>query len=149
MWEGGAASSGVLGISRALWDENKWRCEKTERIGFIVLCLFRHSCMATVYLPSFHIKLMSSIRTPSSYFYGFSFNSQDRVTWRSADELPWLFQQQGDKQKLHNCLLNLFVSQNLYKRYKGGRCSGGYKHFRGFLLLLFLSSTWIIISLKM
>uniref|UniRef100_A0A8B9DTG9 Nephrocystin-3 n=1 Tax=Anser cygnoides TaxID=8845 RepID=A0A8B9DTG9_ANSCY len=42
--------------------------------------------------------------------------SRDRVTWRSADELPWLFQQQGDKQKLHNCLLNLFVSQNLYKR---------------------------------
>ncbi|KFQ65597.1 Nephrocystin-3, partial [Pelecanus crispus] len=46
----------------------------------------------------------------------FSFNSRDRVTWRSADELPWLFQQQGDKQKLHKCLLNLFVSQNLYKR---------------------------------
>ncbi|XP_019364397.1 PREDICTED: nephrocystin-3 isoform X2 [Gavialis gangeticus] len=42
--------------------------------------------------------------------------SQDRVTWRSADELPWLFQLQGDKQKLHKCLLNLFVSQNLYKR---------------------------------
>ncbi|XP_028927230.1 nephrocystin-3 [Ornithorhynchus anatinus] len=41
---------------------------------------------------------------------------QDRVTWRSADELPWLFQQKGDKQKLHECLLNLFVSQNLYKR---------------------------------
>ncbi|XP_037673465.1 nephrocystin-3-like [Choloepus didactylus] len=42
--------------------------------------------------------------------------SQDRVTWRSADELPWLFQQQGSKQNLHDCLLNLFVSQNLYKR---------------------------------
>uniref|UniRef100_A0ABI8A356 Nephrocystin-3 n=1 Tax=Felis catus TaxID=9685 RepID=A0ABI8A356_FELCA len=42
--------------------------------------------------------------------------SRDRVTWRSADELPWLFQQQGSKQKLHDCLLNLFVSQNLYKR---------------------------------
>ncbi|XP_027752886.1 nephrocystin-3 [Empidonax traillii] len=42
--------------------------------------------------------------------------SRDRVTWRSADELPWLFQQQNDKQKLHKCLLNLFVSQNLYKR---------------------------------
>ncbi|KAM6224830.1 nephrocystin-3 [Rhynchocyon petersi] len=42
--------------------------------------------------------------------------SQARVTWRSADELPWLFQQQGSKQKLHDCLLNLFVSQNLYKR---------------------------------
>ncbi|XP_058150944.1 nephrocystin-3 [Dasypus novemcinctus] len=42
--------------------------------------------------------------------------SQDRVTWRSADELPWLFQQQGSKQKLQHCLLNLFVSQNLYKR---------------------------------
>ncbi|XP_053122456.1 nephrocystin-3 isoform X2 [Hemicordylus capensis] len=42
--------------------------------------------------------------------------SQERVTWRSADELPWLFQQQGDKQKLQKCLLNLFVSQNLYKR---------------------------------
>nr|XP_045758105.1 nephrocystin-3 [Mirounga angustirostris] len=42
--------------------------------------------------------------------------SQDQVTWRSADELPWLFQQQGSKQKLQDCLLNLFVSQNLYKR---------------------------------
>ncbi|XP_069504796.1 nephrocystin-3 [Ambystoma mexicanum] len=42
--------------------------------------------------------------------------SRGRVTWRSADELPWLFQQQGKKQKLHQCLLNLFVSQNLYKR---------------------------------
>ncbi|OCT75952.1 hypothetical protein XELAEV_18031138mg [Xenopus laevis] len=40
----------------------------------------------------------------------------DRVTWRSADELTWLFQQQGEKQKLHKCLMNLFVSQNLYKR---------------------------------
>ncbi|XP_059801717.1 nephrocystin-3 isoform X1 [Hypanus sabinus] len=42
--------------------------------------------------------------------------SQGRVTWRGVDELPWLFQQQGEKQKLHSCLLNLFVSQNLYKR---------------------------------
>ncbi|XP_053546828.1 nephrocystin-3 [Bombina bombina] len=42
--------------------------------------------------------------------------SNDRVTWRSADELTWLFQQQGEKQKLHRCLMNLFVSQNLYKR---------------------------------
>ncbi|KAK1173639.1 nephrocystin-3 isoform X2 [Acipenser oxyrinchus oxyrinchus] len=42
--------------------------------------------------------------------------SQDRVTWRGADELPWLFQQQEEKQKLHRSLLNLFVSQNLYKR---------------------------------
>ncbi|XP_077772509.1 nephrocystin-3 [Podarcis muralis] len=42
--------------------------------------------------------------------------SEERVTWRSADELPWLFQQQGDRQKLQKCLLNLFVSQNLYKR---------------------------------
>ncbi|KAM4689632.1 nephrocystin-3 [Discoglossus pictus] len=42
--------------------------------------------------------------------------SRDRVTWRSADELTWLYQQQGEKQKLHSCLMNLFVSQNLYKR---------------------------------
>ncbi|KAG8572735.1 hypothetical protein GDO81_012149 [Engystomops pustulosus] len=42
--------------------------------------------------------------------------SRERVTWRSADELTWLFQQQGEKQKLHLCLMNLFVSQNLYKR---------------------------------
>uniref|UniRef100_A0A3P8XIV7 Nephrocystin-3 n=1 Tax=Esox lucius TaxID=8010 RepID=A0A3P8XIV7_ESOLU len=41
---------------------------------------------------------------------------QDRVTWRVADELPWLLQQQGDKTKLQLILLNLFVSQNLYKR---------------------------------
>uniref|UniRef100_A0A3P9NVP5 Nephrocystin-3 n=1 Tax=Poecilia reticulata TaxID=8081 RepID=A0A3P9NVP5_POERE len=42
--------------------------------------------------------------------------SQDCVTWRVADELPWLFQQQEDKAKLQLSLLNLFVSQNLYKR---------------------------------
>uniref|UniRef100_A0A3Q3VSZ2 Nephrocystin-3 n=1 Tax=Mola mola TaxID=94237 RepID=A0A3Q3VSZ2_MOLML len=42
--------------------------------------------------------------------------SQDRVTWRVADELPWLLQQQEDKTKLQLSLLNLFVSQNLYKR---------------------------------
>ncbi|KAJ8376758.1 hypothetical protein SKAU_G00073380 [Synaphobranchus kaupii] len=42
--------------------------------------------------------------------------SRDRVTWRVADELPWLFQQQEDRAKLQRCLLNLFVSQNLYKR---------------------------------
>ncbi|KAG7488498.1 hypothetical protein MATL_G00034700 [Megalops atlanticus] len=41
---------------------------------------------------------------------------RDRVTWRVADELPWLFQQQEDRVKLQRCLLNLFVSQNLYKR---------------------------------
>ncbi|XP_013868832.1 nephrocystin-3 isoform X2 [Austrofundulus limnaeus] len=42
--------------------------------------------------------------------------SQDRVTWRVADELPWLLQQQEEQTKLQLCLLNLFVSQNLYKR---------------------------------
>lgn len=42
--------------------------------------------------------------------------SQDRVTWRVADELPWLLQQQDDRTKLQLSLLNLFVSQNLYKR---------------------------------
>uniref|UniRef100_A0A672J424 Nephrocystin-3 n=1 Tax=Salarias fasciatus TaxID=181472 RepID=A0A672J424_SALFA len=42
--------------------------------------------------------------------------SQDLVTWRVADELPWLLQQQEDKTKLQLSLLNLFVSQNLYKR---------------------------------
>ncbi|XP_076147214.1 nephrocystin-3 isoform X1 [Alosa pseudoharengus] len=42
--------------------------------------------------------------------------SQHRVTWRVADELPWLLQQQEDKTKLQLSLLNLFVSQNLYKR---------------------------------
>ncbi|XP_051970799.1 nephrocystin-3 isoform X1 [Xyrauchen texanus] len=41
---------------------------------------------------------------------------QDRVTWRVADELPWLLQQQEDGSKLQISLLNLFVSQNLYKR---------------------------------
>lgn len=44
--------------------------------------------------------------------------SQDGVTWRVADELPWLLQQQEDRTKLQRSLLNLFVSQNLYKRYK-------------------------------
>ncbi|XP_041823798.1 nephrocystin-3 [Melanotaenia boesemani] len=42
--------------------------------------------------------------------------SQDLVTWRVADELPWLLQQQEDRAKLQLSLLNLFVSQNLYKR---------------------------------
>lgn len=46
------------------------------------------------------------------------FCSQQRVTWRVADELPWLLQQQEDKTKLQLSLLNLFVSQNLYKRWK-------------------------------
>ncbi|CAG04288.1 unnamed protein product, partial [Tetraodon nigroviridis] len=41
---------------------------------------------------------------------------QDCVTWRVADELPWLLQQQEDRTKLQLSLLNLFVSQNLYKR---------------------------------
>lgn len=45
------------------------------------------------------------------------FYSQQRVTWRVADELPWLLQQQEDKTKLQLSLLNLFVSQNLYKRW--------------------------------
>lgn len=43
--------------------------------------------------------------------------SRDHVTWRVADELPWLLQQQEERTKLQLCLLNLFVSQNLYKRY--------------------------------
>lgn len=38
------------------------------------------------------------------------------MTWRVADELPWLLQQQEDRAKLQLSLLNLFVSQNLYKR---------------------------------
>ncbi|XP_066539574.1 nephrocystin-3 isoform X2 [Hoplias malabaricus] len=42
--------------------------------------------------------------------------SQNSVTWRVADELPWLLQQQEDRSKLQLSLLNLFVSQNLYKR---------------------------------
>ncbi|XP_022522676.1 nephrocystin-3 [Astyanax mexicanus] len=42
--------------------------------------------------------------------------SENRVTWRVADELPWLLQQQEDRSKLQLSLLNLFVSQNLYKR---------------------------------
>uniref|UniRef100_A0AAR2JN28 Nephrocystin-3 n=1 Tax=Pygocentrus nattereri TaxID=42514 RepID=A0AAR2JN28_PYGNA len=42
--------------------------------------------------------------------------SQNRVTWRVADELPWLLQQQENRSKLQLSLLNLFVSQNLYKR---------------------------------
>ncbi|XP_076826338.1 nephrocystin-3 isoform X2 [Brachyhypopomus gauderio] len=42
--------------------------------------------------------------------------SENRVTWRVADELPWLLQQQEDRSKLQLSLLNLSVSQNLYKR---------------------------------
>lgn len=46
----------------------------------------------------------------------YAVRSQDHVTWRVADELPWLLQQQEDRTKLQLSLLNLFVSQNLYKR---------------------------------
>uniref|UniRef100_A0A8C4L567 Nephrocystin-3 n=1 Tax=Equus asinus asinus TaxID=83772 RepID=A0A8C4L567_EQUAS len=60
--------------------------------------------------------LIHSLHKMCLLTYGCGLLNQDRVTWRSADELPWLFQQQGSKQKLHDCLLNLFVSQNLYKR---------------------------------
>ncbi|CAL8292306.1 unnamed protein product [Lota lota] len=42
--------------------------------------------------------------------------SQQEVCWRTADELPWLLQQQGEKEKLQLVLLNLLVSQDLYKR---------------------------------
>ncbi|CAL8312603.1 unnamed protein product [Merluccius merluccius] len=42
--------------------------------------------------------------------------SQQEVYWRTADELPWLLQQQGEKEKLQLVLLNLLVSQDLYKR---------------------------------
>ncbi|XP_060036243.1 nephrocystin-3 isoform X2 [Erinaceus europaeus] len=59
--------------------------------------------------------MISSSRQKLINYFTLQLN-QGRVTWRSADELPWLFQQQGSKQKLHDCLLNLFVSQNLYKR---------------------------------
>ncbi|XP_008053105.2 nephrocystin-3 [Carlito syrichta] len=48
--------------------------------------------------------------------YRRSFPGLRGVGWRSADELPWLLRQQGSAQKLHSCLLNLFVSHNLYKR---------------------------------
>ncbi|XP_040818751.1 nephrocystin-3 [Ochotona curzoniae] len=59
--------------------------------------------------------LVSAYRQKLIHYFS-SQLSQNSVTWRSADELPWLFQQQGNKQQLHDCLLNLFVSQNLYKR---------------------------------
>ncbi|KAJ3611035.1 hypothetical protein NHX12_021051, partial [Muraenolepis orangiensis] len=41
--------------------------------------------------------------------------SQQEVCWRTSDELPWLLQQQGEKEKLQLVLLNLLVSQDLYK----------------------------------
>ncbi|XP_069861523.1 nephrocystin-3 isoform X2 [Dipodomys merriami] len=42
--------------------------------------------------------------------------SQDRVTWRGADELPWLLQQQGSGHELQDCLRNLPLAQSLYRR---------------------------------
>ncbi|XP_012883490.1 PREDICTED: nephrocystin-3 [Dipodomys ordii] len=42
--------------------------------------------------------------------------SQDRVTWRGADELPWLLQQQGSAHELQDCLRNLPLAQSLYRR---------------------------------
>lgn len=126
--EGRTASCGVPGGSTSSEVKLKWRCEKMEYIGLIVVSLFRHPGMAIACLPSFHFKSASTfrpLRVLMFVFICFSFNSRDRVTWRSADELPWLFQQQGDKQKLHKCLSNLFVSQNLYKRYKSSHCFGG------------------------
>lgn len=61
--------------------------------------------------------------------------SQDRVTWRVADELPWLLQQQEDRTKLQLSLLNLFVSQNLYKRCVAHRSYQGKKTKRCIVLV--------------
>lgn len=75
-------------------------------------------CLRVVILPSYnttHVFLSSQLIV---CMLCVCVCSQDRVTWRVADELPWLLQQQEDRTKLQLSLLNLFVSQNLYKRYE-------------------------------
>lgn len=66
--------------------------------------------------------LISNVRRTLFIKWVCAVHSQDRVTWRVADELPWLLQQQEDRTKLQLSLLNLFVSQNLYKRCGTHRC---------------------------
>ncbi|KAM9600951.1 nephrocystin-3 isoform 4-T8 [Trichechus inunguis] len=109
-----------------LYPEMSWAVLTSLIHSLHKMCLLTYSCGLLKFQ---HLQVWETVRLEymegptivSSYrqrlikYYTMQL-SQDRVTWRSADELPWLLLQQGSKQKLHDCLLNLFVSQNLYKR---------------------------------
>ncbi|XP_035299800.1 nephrocystin-3 isoform X3 [Cricetulus griseus] len=109
-----------------LYPEMSWASMTSIVHSLHKMCLLTYSCglLRFRHLQAWETVKLEYMEDPtliSSYRqklinYFTSQLSQDRVTWRSADELPWLFQQQGSKQKLHDCLLNLLVSQNLYKR---------------------------------
>ncbi|XP_075820927.1 nephrocystin-3 isoform X1 [Microtus pennsylvanicus] len=109
-----------------LYPEMSWASLTSIVHSLHKMCLLTYSCglLRFQHLQAWETVRLEYMADPtliSSYRqklinYFASQLSQDRVTWRSADELPWLFQQQGSKQKLHDCLLNLFVSQDLYKR---------------------------------
>ncbi|MBN3315241.1 NPHP3 protein, partial [Atractosteus spatula] len=94
---------------------------KLQNLCFVTfgcgLIKFQHfQAWEAVRLEYMNGKLNSSIHREKLIQYFSQQLSQDRVTWRVADELPWLFLQQEEKPKLHSSLLNLFISQNLYKR---------------------------------
>lgn len=48
--------------------------------------------------------------------------SLGQVTCRTADELPWLLRQIGDKDRLKQCILNLCIFQRIYARYLKSDC---------------------------
>ncbi|XP_045055670.2 nephrocystin-3 isoform X3 [Desmodus rotundus] len=109
-----------------LYPEMSWPVLTSLIHSLYKMCLLTYGCglLKFKHLQAWEtvrLEYMEDAATASSYRqklinYFSRQLSQDPVTWRSADELPWLFQQQGSKQQLHDCLLNLFVSQNLYKR---------------------------------
>ncbi|KAM8758851.1 nephrocystin-3 isoform 1-T1 [Rhynchonycteris naso] len=109
-----------------LYPEMSWAVLTSLIHSLHKMCLLTYGCglLKFQHLQAWEtvrLEYMEDATTISSYrqklinYFTTQLN-QDSVTWRSADELPWLFQQEGSKQKLHDCLLNLFVSQNLYKR---------------------------------
>lgn len=102
-WDWSFWAQGVI----ALRTERSWSTTSASNSGGIRTAIFAlaqtlHSLFSCEF-HSFHWMCVSG--------------SQDHVTWRVADELPWLLQQQEDRTKLQLSLLNLFVSQNLYKRF--------------------------------
>ncbi|PVD37428.1 hypothetical protein C0Q70_00018 [Pomacea canaliculata] len=62
---------------------------------------------------------LNAIRQDLINFFGSNLQS-GLVTTRVSEELPWLLKQEGDKETLHACILNLSVFQHLYAR---GRCA--------------------------
>ncbi|KAK3083411.1 hypothetical protein FSP39_021957 [Pinctada imbricata] len=64
-------------------------------------------------------RLVSQLRQDLIKYFCHSL-SPGTVTCRVADELPWLLKQEGDKESLESCIVNLCIFQRLYAR---GRCA--------------------------